>query len=589
MKRICLLLLLSSCFAPASLALEDTEAVSGVEAGQPTQLANELDQFVRSAIDEGLLTPTGEAEPEIEDPDIQNDVPQNSMPVGVRMRQAAPFQVEVDCDGPYPLDFEAFERFDRYQQIYTFQENVSGLSGEAAGLDGIQLAKAYLALGLYSESGMVLKSAPGPVAAAYRKVASLMENRADADVNYFRKLVDCRPEAGVWLGAALLANDQDEGVQIFGENLNGFRKLPFRLRADLTAMVVPELDKRGERILPVKLLADFTPEQVEETSQLQFVKAIIDLGENRADADKAVRAYLSEPLFQEQALAALMRHDKPLSELHEELLLGELMEKFGQTGNDRELAASLQYALQELSGSSHYQPILDLAGMPALQNPAAQKEIRRQFIGGLERDLASDNRLRNLAAINALISDPGILDAAPERTQLYRSGASLAAHFGLVSLTRVLMQRDEGDDEVISELAGLEFRSGDFDAVINWAQAYPQNAPLNLLAAESAIRKGDATGLRVYEQRLDMEPETVLALIELDAASGRWLVSNSIYDAAARLTDPVQKQRAERVFAMRKGARDLAKPARSRVAMAKVASVLGKSDLSSEQVTGGAH
>ena len=61
----------------------------------------------------------------------------------------------------------------------------------------------------------------------------------------------------------------------------------------------------------------------------------------------------------------------------------------GQTGDDRALAASLQYALQELSGSSNYQPIMELAGMPALQNESAQKEIRRQFIKGLERDLNS--------------------------------------------------------------------------------------------------------------------------------------------------------------------------------------------------------
>ena len=584
MKRLCLLLLLSSCLAPVSFARENTEAVSGAEEGQPTPLANELDQFVRSAIDEGLLTPTGDAQPETTEP-----VSEETLPVGVRRRQAAPFQVEVDCDGPYPLDFGEFEQFDRYQQIYSFQENATGIPGGTEGLGGIQLAKAYLALGLYSEAGMVLKTTPGPVAAAYRKVASLMENRSAADVDYFRKLTECRQETGVWLGAALLANDQDEGVQAFSENLNGFRKLPFRLRADLTAMVVPQLDKRGERILPVKLLADFTPEQVNEASQLQFVKAIIDLGENRPEAEKSVRAFLSEPLFQEQALAVLMRHGKPLSDVHEEILLGELMKKFGQTGNDRELAASLQYALQELSSSSHYQPIMELAGMPALQNEAAQKEIRRQFINGLDRDLSSDNRLRNLAAINALVSDPGILETAPERSSLYRSGASLAVRFGLVSLTRVLMKREEADDAVIAELANLEYRSGDYDAVANWAQAYPGNAPLNLLAAESAIRKGDAVGLRVYEQRLDLEPETVLTLVELDAASNCWLVADAIYDAAAGLTDPVQKQRAERVFAMREAARELARPAKSRLDMSKVASVLSKPVPTSEQVTGGAH
>ncbi|WP_321490716.1 hypothetical protein [uncultured Hyphomonas sp.] len=584
MKRLCLLLLLGSCLAPVSFARENTEAATKSEEGAPTQLANELDQFVRDAIDGGLLTPTGEAEPEVE-----ADVEEEMLPVGVRRRQAAPFPVEVDCDGPYPLDFGEFERFDRYQQIYTFQDNASGLPSETEPAGGIQLAKAYLALGLYSEAGMVLKSTPGPVAAAYRKVSSLMENRAAADVDYFRKLSECREEAGVWLGAALLANDQDEGVQTFNENLNGFRKLPFRLRADLTAMVVPQLDKRGERILPVKLLADFTPEQVNEASQLQFVKAVIDLSEGRPDADKSVRKFLSEPLFQEQALAVLMRHDKPLSGAHEEILLGELMKKFGQSGNDRELAASLQFALQELSGRSHYRPIMELSGMPALQNEAAQSEIRRQFINGLERDLASDNRLRNLAAIDALVSDRSILEEAPERSRLYRSGASLAVRFGLVSLTRVLMNREDADDAVIAELAGLEYRSGDFDAVSNWAQAYPNNGALNLLAAKSAIRKGDAVGLRVYEQRLALEAETILTLVELDAASNRWMVSETIYNAAAGLNDPVAKQRAERVFAMRQAARDLAKPARSRLAMAKVASVLNKPEPSSEQVTGGAH
>jgi hypothetical protein len=45
-------------------------------------------------------------------------------------RQAAPFPVEVDCNGPYPLDFGEFEAFDRYQQIYTFQEKASGSPGQ---------------------------------------------------------------------------------------------------------------------------------------------------------------------------------------------------------------------------------------------------------------------------------------------------------------------------------------------------------------------------------------------------------------------------------------------------------------------------
>jgi hypothetical protein len=114
---------------------------------------------------------------------------------------------------------------------------------------------------------MVLKSTPGPVAAAYLKVSQhdgkpRMQPMWTTSANWrsaARKL-----ESGI--GAALLANDRDAGVEVLSENINAFRKLPFRLRADLTAMVVPELDKRGERILPVKLLADFTSSQVADTT-----------------------------------------------------------------------------------------------------------------------------------------------------------------------------------------------------------------------------------------------------------------------------------------------------------------------------------
>ena len=585
MKRFSLLLLLSCSLVPVSLALEDTAAASKAGEGQPAQLGTELDQFVRNAINEGLLTPTGEGE-EPAAQEEQKDVAPEPQLLGVRPRQLAPFPMEVDCNGPSPLDFSEFEAFDRYQQIYGVQESGTAADGEEG---GFRLAKAHLALGLYSEALTLLKSAHGPKAGVYRKVATLMENRQPGDVEYFRNLAECHEEAGLWLGAALLANDQDEGVQVFNKNLNSFRKLPFRLRADLTALVVPQLDKRGERILPVKLLADFTPEQVDSATQLKFAKAIIELGQNQPEAEKDVRSFLNEPEFQEEALAALMRRGKPLSGVHEEILLGELMKKFGQTGDDRSLAASLQYALQELSSSSHYAPIMDLYTMPALQNDAAQGEIRHQFVNGLERDLASDNRLRNLAAINALVSDPGILGAAPQRTQLYRSGASLAVRFGLVSLTKKLMERDGADDVVITQLADLEFLRGDYAAVSVWADTYPDNASLALLAAESAIKQGDAVNLAAMEQRLVLDPETVLTLIEMDAATGRWMLSDRVYSAASKIDDPVQKQRAERVFAMRKAARELAAKPRNGLSMANVPSVLGTPISSSEQVTGGAH
>ena len=584
MKRLSLILLLSCCLAPHTLALEETADAQQQDAGnggKPKALTNELDQFVREAISEGLLTPAGQGEPEIE----EGAATEEQLP---KATEAAALPADVDCAAPNPLDFAEFREFDRYQQAYTFQQAAPSAGDKPATEAGFALAKAYLALGLYSEAAMVMRATPGAEAAAYRKVAELMENRGSADVDYFRALAKCHDEAGIWLSVALIASDQDEGLRTFNDNLADFRKLPFQLRADITALAVPELDKRDDRILPVKLLADFSEDQITSTPQLEFAQAMVDLSRASPDADRTVRTFLNQPQFQEEALAALMRHEKPLTGVYEEILLGELMKKFGQTGNDRELAASLQFALQELSGSSHYQPIMDLASMPALQNDAAQNEIRRQFVGGISRDLASDNRLRNLAAINALISDPGILTHAAERADLYRSGAALAVRFGLASLTRELIRKDGADDDVVTELAGLEFMREDYAAVATWARTYPDNPHIALFAAQGAIRQGDTASLKEFLEHLDREPETLLALIEQDAALGRWVVPDEIYVAAGRLTDAGQKQRAQRVSAMRRAAQDLAAGPK-KIAMTGVPGVLKRAEPSAEPVAGGAH
>ena len=580
MKRLSLILLLSTCLAFPVRALEGLADAQDTGQGDKTEAATPLDLFVRDAIDEGLLRPAGDTPAE---PETVSGAPVVPMaPV-----EARPVLEEVDCTAPYPLDFTSLREFDRYQQIYTFQERVSAMTGPGAAEARSDLARAYLALGLYSEAAMVVKSASDDEAVAFRKLAALMENRVPPDIGYFRQLADCHDEAGIWLAVALLAGDQDEGVERFSDNLNSFRKLPFRLRADISALTIPELDKRHEEILSVKLIADFTEEEIAGASQLQFAKAIVDLGHNRPDAENALRVFLNEPQFQEAALASLMRREKPLNGVHEEILLGELMKKFGQTGDDRALAASLQFALQELSGSSHYQPIMDLSAMPALQNAAAQSEIRRQFVAGLGRDLASDNRLRNLAAMNALVSDPGILKTASERSELYRSGARLAVRFGLASLARELAEKDGSDDDIAEQLASLEFLRQDYHAVYAWARNYPEKPAINLMAARGAVQSGDAGALKEFESHLSLDPDSILTLIEQDAASGQWIVSGEIYRLAGELTDAGHRQRAERVLAMRRSARSLA-DGREKMAMARVPDVLKQTDPSPEQVSGGA-
>jgi len=593
MKRLSLLLMLSCCLAPHMWALEgvvNAEQGEG-EAAQGTELSNELDDFVRRALNEGLLTPAGTANANAaaEQTSRVEAASAPSIIPGLRRRATTVQEAAiVDCKAGYPLDFSDLRDFDRYQQVFVFHDRVRESGSVVSDEVALDLGRAYVALGLYSEASMVLKSVAGTEADAYRKVATLMDGRLPPDIDYFRRLAACHEEAGIWLSIALLASDKDEGVQLFSDNMNGFRKLPFRLRTDITALAVPAFDKRGERILPIKLVADFSEQQVSDTLQLRFARALVDLADNRPDAEQAVRTFLSQPQYQEEALAALMRHEKPLNGVYEEILLGELMKKFGQTGNDRELAASLQFALQELSGSSHYQPVMELAVMPALQNEDAQAEIRRQLVAGLERDLASDNRLRNLAALNALVSDRGILDPVDAHEELYRSGAMLAVRFGLGALARDLVEKGGADDHVAEELAGLEFQRQEYSAVFEWARQYPDNPGIALLAAQGAIRKNNVSALAEFEPHTGRDAGTILTLIEQDAAAGYWIVSDDIYKAAAALTDGAQKQRTERVLAMRATAQRLAAPER-KLTMAGVPAVLKSPGTSAGQVTGGTH
>ena len=581
MTRCAFLLIFSICIAPLGVLSAGIANAGEGRAKASGELSVNLDEFVREAIDEGLLTPSGDKESTTSrsgEAQARDEAPKSAA--------VALSEDVIDCDGPYPLDFSEYREFDRYQQVFSYRDKTDKTGDEQEKGD-FNLAEAYISLGLYSEATLAIRKAEGARATAYRKVALLLEGVGRPDIGYFRKLSTCYEDAGFWLAVALMADDQDEGADRFEANLDRFRALPFQMRADVAALAIPQLDKRGEKILQVKLMADFSDREIAETSQLRFAKAIVDLGNHIPDSDKRLRAFLNEPQFQERALATLMRRGQPLNDLHEEILLAELMKKFGRTGDDKALATSLQFALEELSGSSHYGPIIELASMPALQDEKAQGEIRRHFIDGLQRDLHSDNSLRNLAALNALAAGEGILAEAPERAKLYHMAASMSVRFGLVSVAREMVDRAGRDDAVITELTRLEFMRRDYHSVYAWARSYPDIAPVNLLAARGAIRQGDLTSFEEFESGLEFTPETILILMEEDASAGHWIVSDDIYQQALTFQDNVQSQRAERVFSMRRAAKAI-ETAPPKASIASVRSLLSGQETDSRQVMGGA-
>jgi hypothetical protein len=110
-------------------------------------------------------------------------------------------------------------------------------------------------------------------------------------------------------------------------------------------------------------------------------------------------------------------------------------------------------------------------------------------------------------------------------------------------------------DDVAAETAELAFRRRDYNTVFALAAKYISDPSLNLLAARSAIRAHAPERLRGYEDRLEIAPDVILALIEDDAAAGDWIVSEWVYTAARMLTGDEHKRRVALVADLRQDAR----------------------------------
>jgi hypothetical protein len=561
MKRYPWILLLSICLVPQAMAA-GPDSATAEKSTRTSDLSSDLDSFVRGAISEGLLTPVEEkhAEP------AGSSGPEHlvTMPkADPEPSHALPPEERYSaCDSPYALDFANVQEIGRYQEIYSVRETVGATTDEkilpvALG----DMAKAYIALGLYSEAIMSLKRTPGLEFAPYRNLATLMQNREKPDVRFFKEMASCQNDSGLWFALAQLVAGQADGVQTLRESLSGFRKLPLQLRIDYAALSIPELERIGEKALAKTLIADFDEEQVANSSELRFVSALVSLDSGDTAAERTIVEFLDHPQFQEPALAAMLRRKRPMDPAYEEILLGDLLQKFGQDkSSDKNLAASLQFALQELSARSRYQPIMKLAGMPALQNPEAQAEVRRQLVSSLDRDLGGDDPLRNLAAISALAGESGLLDNEPGRDRIFKTATERAIHFGFGALASTLSAKTATDDAVSLQIATLAFRHQDYREVYALADVHPRDSRINVLAAKSAIKEQNLAFLKKVESRLPLQPDTILALIEQDAVSGYWLVSDRIYDAADQLTGVDHEQRVARVASLKRAAQGGATP-----------------------------
>lgn len=548
MRQLPALLLGLAWLLPAGTALAEDPPATPPDQRTSEELAGELDRVVREALEQGLLAPVGETGARVHPAPAQQ-----SHPSDTDSHEPTPSAAEIyGCEGMIAPDFTTVAELARYQDIYALPIQ-GGPSPDPAEVK--LLTKAYVALGMNPEALMVMQRSDDPSLAPYREIAILMESRARPNIQFFRELAACDPKAEFWLSIALIADNRPEGVAILRNHMADYRRLPLQLRANVATITASALSGLDEITLGRRLLADFTEEEIADSARLQFSLALLNMGEGRYDGEDIVRDFMLEPQYQQEALSAILRSDRPISGVEKDLVIEALMRQMALGEDEADLAASLGFTLRELSSGTYYEEIAELADLPGLQGEASQEAIRHHYVGALRRGLASESPLGNLAAIRALVSQKRLVDGQAEEAELFQQATDVAERLGRTALAARLSEISHDTNRAAQYRAELAFRHGEDAAVIALAQAHSNLPDITLLGARSAVRMGDARLLTGFVSRMELTRETVLTLIEDDAESGNWVVPDRVYGVAQGLSDGDSVTRATRVLAARIAAR----------------------------------
>ena len=555
---------------PAGAALaEDPPMVSGTSEADAADLAGELDQVVREALEQGLLAPVGRAG------DPVPPVPTDAVDQHAAAEHPVATSTSAGCDAMTAPDFSDVSELSRYQDIHTLPIH-GGVAPDPAEVE--LLAKAYIALGMNSEAMMVMQRSTHPGLQKYREIAVMMESRVQPNLQFFHDLAACDSEADFWYGIALVADNRAEGVPLLRNHMSDYRQLPLQLKANAATILASALSGLDEVTLARRLLADFSEDEIRNSSRLRFSIALLNMSEGRFEDEDIVRDFMLEPQYQQEALSALLRNDREVSGVQNDLVLEALMREMSLVENEADLAASLGFTLRELSQGTQYEKIAQLSRLPTLQGEDAQDAIRRHYISALRRGLSSEAPLGNLAAVRALLSETRLVMGQPEEAELFQQATQRAVELGRFALAEQLALMTHADDQAAAFRAGLAFRHGEDAAVVALAREHPHDFEMTLLGARSAIRIGDEHLLATLINRLDLDQPAILALIEEDAISGRWIVPQHVYDQAADFIEAEPLERATRVLAARFATQRASAETRA-VAIADVPELLERADL----------
>lgn len=530
-----------SAFLAASAQEQDPDARAS--------LSLKLDAFIDGAVEKGLLEPADQPRSLIVPPADEPIAELEQTPPAPETEYTALLQ---PCEAYEVLDFSDFSGMESYADLIAFRDYLAAEEGVSEGDRAVVMARAYIAVGLSAEALMVLQGVDDPRRAILEPFARMLEGRGGGDDETLRGAAACSEPTELWLAVAHLSEDEADGVDVLRERVSYFRQLPFQMRASVASIVVPALTRLDEDILASRIMADFTQEEISKAARLQFSQALLDFADGDQAAVSKVQSFLEQPSAQANAIQALSEQGLLPQMIDGQSPREDLVNFVAGAANTREEILRLQVVLDTLLKARRHNEFAALAQAPAFDDPKKTDLIRQTLIIALEDDLASASATQRLQAMDALFSDKDFIVESDDSLALLQNAAAMAEADGYGRLAAHLYGRlPQPETHPDLATAKTAFRRGDHAVVYDLASTSPDSVTLALLAGRSGVTLGDTDRVQQAEATLAEHPEQLLELIEADALSDQWLVSDQAYDQVLAADDPALSQRVARIKAIK--------------------------------------
>lgn len=537
-----------------------------VEAGDDIdRLPADLDNFVRQAIDQGLLQPalpagtgpeggvraaSAQPAPVAVEDTAETEPEEPAQPVKISLRPRQGEEEAHGCSASSPYDFSEFSRLSTYQDLMSWR---SVLEAEESAISISLLAKGYIAMGLSEEGRMQLIGKTDQTSTALRELAWLIEGQTYPNLAYFEEMADCHQGAKIWLAFAQLRASNPAGATTLAEEINDYNRLPLQMRTIYARQAIPILDRMKETELTQALLKSFTAEELKQSSHLRFVTTLVAFSIGTEGTEELLRQYVRQVEYQEDATAALRRAGLHVSADFESEHITRLVDNYGKLPSDVRVEDSLGVLMTDLKSAADYSTTRQLADLPAARSNEAQGKLADHYIELVNEDLDSDDTLANLKGMDALLNAGGLLEARDDLDATFGKAAALATHLGLTSMADKLSARLQSDDALALAQAELAYGLGDSAQLTALQKRYPEQAGIIELAALDAVRTGDDAAFRRLQASLPADPDFALRLIAADAGGGHWILPERYFKTALDVQGDDKKAQLEKLMKARPG------------------------------------